>query len=427
MAPGVIPTATLVAAPAMALTGAVQPISAMPLMGKAAEAAPASRLAAEDSAEASTTVEVKVPVEAEAKEAGGIMVLAVVQAAAEIEAASVLKAAAAEAAAAGTTVAAKQTEAEVKAAKAKSKAEAEALLAARHLKYLKEKEAAEVAVIAEVRARMCPVAVAEEQRLDSETLNAAMTARCAVPADDVGRDAMLRAFGLRQCPASGYVGNLVRACVRMRELEAFENYDAFGELRSAKARSTARDATQKEAEKMIFFQEKIRYLTQVHLEVAKGLPREMAKMREDSATARNGRWRDAYDIAIKFLSDLWVDIEATAASKDARTSQGPAEEALPADSAVAATVVSTLPMPAPKTRPRLQAYDSKEERYKAMCKADPSYKARHEAWLLAQWADEDEDYGDDGDGSSCSGGECESDDYTDDDRPDWMKYSRRGC
>ena len=34
---------------------------------------------------------------------------------------------------------------------------------------------------------------------------------------------------------------------------------------------------------------------------------------------------------------------------------------------------------------------------------------------------ENEDYGDDGDGSSCSGGECESDDYTDDDRPDWMK------
>ena len=128
-----------------------------------------------------------------------------------------------------------------------------------------------------------------------------------------------------------------------------------------------------------------------------------------------------------FLLDLWVEMEVTAASKGARKSQGPAEEALPADSAVAATVVSTLPMPAPKTRPRLQAYDSKEERYEAMCKADPSYKARHEAWLLAQWADEDEDYGDDGDGSSCSGGECESDDYTDDDRPDWMKYSRRGC
>jgi hypothetical protein len=271
------------------------------------------------------------------------MVLAVVQAAAEIEAASVLKAAAAEAAAAGTTVAAKQIEAEVKAAKAKSKAEAEALLAARHSKYLKEKEAAEVAVIAEVRARMCPVAVAEEQRLDSETLNAAMTARCAVPADDVGRDAMLRAFGLRQCPASGYVGNLVRACVRMRELEAFENYDAFGELRSAKARSTARDATQKEAEKMIFFQEKIRYLTQVHLEVAKGLPREMAKMREDSATTRNGRWRDAYDIAIKLLSDLWVDMEATAASKPAFLTRASAARTCRARAARSAAAVASSP------------------------------------------------------------------------------------
>ena len=86
--------------------------------------------------------------------------------------------------------------------------------------------------------------------------------------------------------------------------------------------------------------------------------------------------------------------------------QGPAEEALTADSAAAATAMSKLPMPAPKTRPRLQAYDSKEERYRPMCEADPSYKARHEAWLLAQsqWEDEDEDYGDDGEGgSSCSG------------------------
>ena len=139
----------------------------------------------------------------------------------------------------------------------------------------------------------------------------------------------------------------------------------------------------------------------------------MAKIRKDSAA--NERWHDAYDIVIKFLSELWVDVEATAASKDASISRGPAEEALPADSAAAATVMSTLPMPAPKTRHRLQYYD-------AMCKADPSYEARHEAWLLAQWADEDEDCGDDGDGaSSCSGGECESDDYTDDDRPDWMK------
>ncbi len=78
-------------------------------------------------------------------------------------------------------------------------------------------------------------------------------------------------------------------------------------------------------------------------------------------------------------------MEATAASKDATIPQGPAEEALPADSAVAATVMSALPMPAPKTRPRLQEYNSKEERYRAMCKAekDPTYKARHEAWLLA--------------------------------------------
>jgi hypothetical protein len=76
-------------------------------------------------------------------------------------------------------------------------------------------------------------------------------------------------------------------------------------------------------------------------------------------------------------------MEATAASKDASISQGPAEVALPADSAAAATVMSALPMPAPKTRPRLQAHDSKEERYRALRKADSSYKARHEAWLLA--------------------------------------------
>ena len=86
---------------------------------------------------------------------------------------------------------------------------------------------------------------------------------------------------------------------------------------------------------------------------------------------------------------------------------------MPADSAAAATVMSALPMPAPKTRPRLEAYDSKEELYRAMYKADPPNKARHEAWLLAQSQreDEDEDYGDDGDGgSSCSGSECESGD-----------------
>ncbi len=54
--------------------------------------------------------------------------------------------------------------------------------------------------------------------------------------------------------------------------------------------------------------------------------------------------------------------------------------------------------------------ERKEERYRAMCKADPLYEARHEAWLLAQsqWEDESEDYGGDGDGgSSYSGGECE--------------------
>ena len=384
----------------------------MPLMGKAVEAAQASRLAAEASAEALTAVEAKAKAEAEA--AAGIMVLAAAQAAAEIEAASVLKAAA-EAAAAEAKVAIKQTKAEVKAAKAKAKAEAEAIVTAKHSSYMKEKAAAEAAVIAEVRARKCPVAVAEEQCLDSKGLKEAVTAGCSVPAEDVGRSATLRAFGLGHYPAAGsfdggYVGNLVRACFRLRELEAFENFDSRGEIRSAKARSTARDATQREAEKVIFLQEKIRYLTQVHLEVAKRLPREMAKIRKDSAA--NERWHDAYDIVIKFLSELWVDVEATAASKDASISRGPAEEALPADSAAAATVMSTLPMPAPKTRPRLQYYDEKEERYDAMCKADPAYKARHEAWVLEQeqWPDEDEDCGDDGDGaSSCSGGEYESD------------------
>ena len=55
----------------------------------------------------------------------------------------------------------------------------------------------------------------------------------------------------------------------------------------------------------------------MHPEVAKGLPREMAKIRKDSATTRENGWQDAYDIVIKFLSDLWVDMEATAASKDA--------------------------------------------------------------------------------------------------------------
>jgi hypothetical protein len=163
----------------------------------------------------------------------------------------VLKAAAV-AAAAGATGAAKQTKAEVKAAKAKAKTEAEALVAADHSKYLKENEAAKAAVIAEVRAHMCPVAVAEEQRLDSELLNEAVTARCVVPAETVGRNTALRAFGLMQCPASGYGGDLVRACVRMRELKAVVNYGAFGELRGAKARSTAREATQTEAEKGAF-------------------------------------------------------------------------------------------------------------------------------------------------------------------------------
>jgi hypothetical protein len=84
---------------------------------------------------------------------------------------------------------------------------------------------------------------------------------------------------------------------------------------------------------------------------------------------------------------------------------------LPAESAAAATVMSALPMPAPKTRPRLQAHDSKEEQHRAKCKADPPYKARYETWLLAQRGDEDDDDDDDGDGdSSCSGCECESGD-----------------
>ncbi len=63
----------------------------------------------------------------------------------------------------------------------------------------------------------------------------------------------------------------------MRELKAFENYGAFGELRGPNARSTAREATQKEAEKVIFLQLKIRYLTQVHLEIEKELPRVISK------------------------------------------------------------------------------------------------------------------------------------------------------
>ena len=115
----------------------------------------------------------------------------------------------------------------------------------------------------------------------------------------------------------------------------------------------------------------------MHPEVAEELPQEMAKIRKDSATTRNNCWQDAYDIAIMFLSDLWVDMEATAASKDASITQGPAEEALPADSAAAATVMSALPMSASKTRHRLQAYDSKEERHRAMCEADPPYKGRY--------------------------------------------------
>ncbi len=159
----------------------------------------------------------------------------------------------------------------------------------------------------------------------------------------------------------------------------------------------------KRLKRRFFLEEKTRYLTQVHPGVAKELPREMAEIHKDSATTRNNGCQDAYDIVINFLSDLRVDMEATAASKDASISQGPSEEALPADSAVAATIMSALPMPAvPKTRPRLQACDSKEERYRAMCKAGPYYKARHDAWLLeqSQWEDEDEDYGDDGDGGS---------------------------
>ena len=352
------------------------------------------------------------------------MVLAATQAAAEIEAASVLKAAA-EAAAAEAKVAAKQTKAEVKAAKAKAKAEAEAIVTAKHSTYMKEKAAAEAAVIAEVTARVCTVAVAEEQCLDSKVLKEAVTADC------VGRDATRRAFGLGHYPAigsfdGGYVGALARAYVRLTEVEAYGAcVNADGEFRSEKAQSTARETAQKQAEHMIYLQEKIRYLMQTHSEVVRRLSREMVRIRNDhsAAAAKDDRLScAAYDDVLKFLSEPWVDVEATAASKDASIPRGPAEEALPADSAAAATVMSMLPMPAPKTRPRLQVFDSKEERYAAMYEADPSYKARHEAWLLAQWGDEDEDYGDDGGGgSSCSGGECESDYYTDDDRPDWMK------
>ena len=69
---------------------------------------------------------------------------------------------------------------------------------------------------------------------------------------------------------------------------------------------------------MIYMQEKIRYLMQTHSEVAWRLSQEMARIRNDhlAAAAEDDLMScAAYDYLLTFLSGLWKDIEAIAASK----------------------------------------------------------------------------------------------------------------
>ena len=82
------------------------------------------------------------------------------------------------------------TKAEAKLDMAKSKAKERAIVAEKRSQYLGDKAAPEAAVMAEVRARMHPIAVAEERRLDSKEQDEAVTADC------IGKSAGLRVFSL---------------------------------------------------------------------------------------------------------------------------------------------------------------------------------------------------------------------------------------
>ena len=69
---------------------------------------------------------------------------------------------------------------------------------------------------------------------------------------------------------------------------------------------------------MIYMQEKIRYLMQTHSEVAWRLSQEIARIRNDhlAAAAEDSLMScAAYDYLLMFLTELWKDMKATAASK----------------------------------------------------------------------------------------------------------------
>jgi hypothetical protein len=200
----------------------------------------------------------------------------------------------------------KQSKAEAKRDVANAKAKAQAIVAEKRSQYLREKAAAEAAVMAEVRTRMRPIAAAEEQQLDSKEQAEARTA------DQVGEYAGLRVFGLGKHLVggfgSGYVGDLACAYVRLQKIVAYGAcVNADGEFRSEEAQSTARDTAQKEAEHMIHLEERIRYLMLTHSEIDRRLSREMVRLRNDhfAAAAKDDREScAAYDYVLLFLSEL---------------------------------------------------------------------------------------------------------------------------
>ncbi len=123
----------------------------------------------------------------------------------------------------------------------------------------------------------------------------------------------------------GYVGALASAYVRLREAQAYGAcVNADGEFRSEETQSTARDTAQKEAEQMIYMQEKVRYLMQTHSEIAWRLSQEMVRICNDhlAAAAKDGHMScAAYDYLLMLYicscrnTELWKDMKATAASK----------------------------------------------------------------------------------------------------------------
>ncbi len=69
---------------------------------------------------------------------------------------------------------------------------------------------------------------------------------------------------------------------------------------------------------MIYMQEKILYLMQTHSEIAWRLSQEMVRICNDhlAAAAKDDQIScAAYDYVLMFLSELWKDMKATAASK----------------------------------------------------------------------------------------------------------------